>query len=310
MIPSLGFTGDCMEIMFKKPELEDREIFEKYLFACNYRGCERTFANVYLWHRFYHVSWAEVENTLVFLSEDEGERSYTFPMGPGDHRKALEALMEDCESRGVPFQMHCISAEEWEELEQLFPGRFQVEWSRDWSDYVYETEKMIRLSGRKYHGKKNHINQFKAAHPDWSYEPISDENVEDCFQMALDWRRDNGCEDDEEKNEEMCVSLNALRLHKELGLKGGLIRTEGKVVAFTLGAPISRDTFDVMIEKAYAEIRGAYPLINQQFLEHEVSGFTYVNREEDTGEEGLRQAKQSYHPVFMIEKGIVTRKDN
>ena len=126
--------------------------------------------------------------------------------------------------------------------------------------------------------------------------------------MALSWRNHNGCEDDPEKNQEMCVALNSLRLFKELHLKGGLLRVNGKVVAYTLGEPVSDDTFVVHIEKAYADIRGAYTMINQQFLEHEVKDYTYVNREEDTGDEGLRTAKLSYRPVFMVEKGIVTLK--
>ena len=84
--------------------------------------------------------------------------------------------------------------------------------------------------------------------------------------MALQWRIENGCEADEEKNAEMCVTLNSLRLYEELELTGGLLRVNGKVVAFTLGEEVSDDTFVVHIEKAFAEIQGAYPMINQQFV--------------------------------------------
>ena len=143
----------------------------------------------------------------------------------------------------------------------------------------------------------------------WSYEPITEDNVEECFQMALRWRNDNGCEEDEEKNAEMCVTLNALRLFKELELVGGLLRIDGEVVAFTIGEPVSADTFVVHIEKAFANIQGAYPMINQQFVEHECMDYQYVNREEDTGSEGLRKAKLSYRPVFLVEKGKVTEKE-
>lgn len=297
-----------MEIPFKKPELEDRETILRHLKAGSYKGCERTFANIYLWARFYDLVWAPVEGTVVFRSKFGGQYSYTYPAGSGDHRAAIEGILKECEEKGHPFALHGVSQKEYDELEQYFPGRFKVEWPRDVEDYVYETEKLIHLSGKKYHGKKNHINQFKAACPDWSYEPITDENVEECFQMALRWRELNGCEGDPEKNKEMCVALNSLRLFKELELKGGLLRAGGEVVAFTLGEPVSEDTFVVHIEKAYADVRGAYPLINQQFLEHEAADYTYVNREDDTGDEGLRKAKLSYHPVFMVEKGIVTLK--
>lgn len=298
-----------MEIPFKKPELSDREVLYPCLSARKFRNCEHTFANIYLWARFYNLVWAEIDGNVIFRTGTEGAYSYTYPAGPGDRKAAVELLLQDSREKNYPFQMHAVSPEEMAELEENFPGTFQVEWSRDSADYVYETEKLIRLSGKKYHGKKNHINQFKAEHPDWSYEAITDENVEECFQMALNWRRDNGCEDDPEKNSEMCVTLNSLRLFKELGLKGGLLRADRRVVAFTLGEPACEDTFVVHIEKAYADVRGAYPLINQQFLEHEASDYKYVNREEDTGDEGLRKAKLSYHPVFMAEKGIVTLKE-
>ena len=297
-----------MDITFKRPALEDRDTILKHLAERKLHGCERTFANVYLWARFYNEGWAEIEGTAVFRTGQGGAYSYTYPIGAGDRKKVVEMLMEDAKEKGYPFQLHAVSKGEMEELESYFPGKFNVEWPRDLEDYVYETEKLINLSGKKYHGKKNHLNQFKAAYPDWKYETITDENVEECFQMALSWRNHNGCEDDPEKNQEMCVALNSLRLFKELHLKGGLLRVNGKVVAYTLGEPVSDDTFVVHIEKAYADIRGAYTMINQQFLEHEVKDYTYVNREEDTGDEGLRTAKLSYRPVFMVEKGIVTLK--
>ena len=89
-------------------------------------------------------------------------------------------------------------------------------------------------------------------------------------------------------------------------LVGGILKVDGEIIAFTLGEPVCSDTFVVHIEKAFAEIQGAYPMINQQFVEHECQEYTYVNREEDTGAEGLRKAKLSYRPVFMVEKGRVT----
>lgn len=297
-----------MEIEFKRPVLEDREAVLKHLAERKLRGCERTFANVYLWARFYNLGWAEIMGTAVFRMGEEGAYSYTYPIGSGDRKAVIELLREDSREKGYPFRLHAISEGEWQELDQYFPGVFQIEWPRDVEDYVYETEKLIQLSGKKYHSKKNHINQFKATYEDWSYERITDDNVEECFQMALGWRNANGCEDDPEKNQEMCVALNSLRLYKELGLIGGLLRVDGEVVAFTLGEPVCDDTFVVHIEKARAEVRGAYTMINQQFLEHEVSSYTYVNREDDTGDEGLRQAKLSYKPIFMVEKGIATLK--
>jgi hypothetical protein len=134
------------------------------------------------------------------------------------------------------------------------------------------------------------------------------ENRDACFDMALEWRRENECETNSEKRAEICVTLNSLRLFEELGLKGGVLKIDEKVAAFTVGEEVAPDTFVVHIEKAYAEIQGAYPMINQQFVQHECETYQYINREEDTGSEGLRKAKLSYRPVFMVEKGKVKNK--
>lgn len=296
------------EINFKRPELEDKELISSYFKKYQSRSCERTFVNVFLWSRHYHVEFAVVDNALVFKEEDEG-LSFAYPAGePEDVKKALETLMEYSESKGAPFTLYNVTEEAFAQLDGWYPGEFEIEYKRDYADYVYESEKLATLSGKKLHSKRNHINKFKTVHEDWSYEPLTEDNIEECFQMALKWRTDNGCDDDEEKNAEMCVTLNSLRLFRELEYKGGLLRVDGEIVAFTLGEKLSDDTFVVHIEKAYAGVDGAYTMINQQFVEHECMDYKYVNREEDTGAEGLRKAKLSYKPVFLVEKGVVTRK--
>ena len=299
-----------MEISFKKIGLEDREQIDQYLKKKTYRSCELVFPNIYLWSRKYPTDFAVVEDALVFRGySDEGEPSVTFPAGePEQAHKAMDAMVEWFRAQGKELRMHLVQEQEFALLEEWYPGRFQIAYSRDIADYVYETEKLTTLAGKKLHGKRNHINKFKEGNPDWVSEPLGEANVEECFQMALKWREETGCEEDEEKRAEICVTLNALRLFRELNLKGGLLRTApgGEVIAFTIGEPLNADTFVVHIEKAFAEIQGAYPMINQQFVTHEAQDFQYVNREEDTGAEGLRKAKLSYHPAFLVEKGVVT----
>ena len=296
------------EVQFKRAQLEDKEIITRYFTNHTSRSCERTFANVFLWSRKYPVTWAIVEQTLVFKSEDEEHLAFAFPAGePENVKKALEVLMQYSAQRNVPFQMYNVTPEYYAQLEEWYPGRFQIEYVRDDADYVYESEKLATLSGKKLHGKRNHINKFKATYEGrWSYEKMTRDNVEDCFRMALKWREENGCEEDSEKRSEMCVTLNSLRLLEELELTGGVLRIDDEVVAFTIGEPICKDTFVVHIEKAFADVQGAYPMINQQFVEHECMNYRYINREEDTGSEGLRKAKLSYRPAFMVEKGYVT----
>ena len=294
-----------MEFNWKSIELSDKEIIQSYYRQEKSRNCEFTFANNYLWAPHYEIRYAIIDGMLVFLS-DEATFSVSFPLGQGNAKETIELLLSYFEEKGRPFKMHLVSPEQFARLEKWFPGKFQIAYNRDAADYVYESEKLITLSGKKLHGKRNHINKFKELYPDWSYEPITKENTAECIEMAQNWRVQNGCDENEEKSAEFCVTLNALKMREALELRGGLLRADGRVVAFTLGEPGGEDIFVVHIEKAYPDVQGAYPMINQQFVEHECAAYRYVNREEDTGAEGLRKAKLSYYPVMMLEKGMVT----
>lgn len=300
-----------LEFDFKRPQLEDKEVISHYFKHHTSRSCERTFVNVFLWARFYNVTFAIIEDTLVFKSEDENSFAFAYPAGePENVKKALDTLYQYSQERGVPFRLYNVTPDHFEQIEAWYPGRFQIEYNEDLADYVYESEKLCTLAGKKLHGKRNHINKFKSLYEGrWSYETMSGDNVAECFQMALKWRNQNGCDDDPEKNSEMCVTLNSLRLFRELELTGGILRVDGQIVAFTIGEPVCSDTFVVHIEKAFPDVQGAYTMINQQFVEHECMDYRYVNREEDTGDEGLRKAKRSYRPVFMVGKGVVTEKN-
>lgn len=294
-----------MDIIWKELENKDEEIIKHYYEMEPVRNCEFTFANNLLWAPFYGIRYAVVEDMLVFLSEEAGF-SVSCPLGKADLKKAVDTLTAYFKEKEKPFKMHLVSPVQFEKLEELYPGRFRIEYNRDTADYVYETERLVTLAGKKLHGKRNHINRFKETYPDWTYEKITDENVEECIAMAKEWREQNGCMEKGEKHNEFCVTLHALREMKELELQGGLLRAGGRVVAFSIGEPCGEDMFVVHIEKAFADVQGAYPMINQQFAEHEAAGYRYVNREEDTGAEGLRKAKLSYDPAFFMEKGLVT----
>lgn len=297
-----------MKLDFRKPTLDDKELIEQHYRLAGSRSCEDTFVNLYLWNGMYPTDFALYHDMMILKSARE-DFSFRFPKGPRGHlREALDAMALYSAEQGRPFRMDLVTPEQFSLLEELYPGRFEIAYDRDSADYVYEREKLAELSGKKYHGKKNHVNKFERTYSDWSYEPITDENVGDCVQAAMEWRKSNGCGGDDEKEMEFCVTLNSLRLMKELGLSGGCLRVNGRVVAFTIGEPLNGDTYVVHIEKALTDFEGAYTVINQQFVQREMEGFLYVNREDDAGDEGLRLAKLSYHPVFMVEKGVVTEK--
>lgn len=296
-----------MNINWKQIEITDKEIINYYYRMEQSRSCESTFANNFLWAPHYNIKYAIIEDMLVFRS-NEAKFSVGFPHGKGNLKTVIEILTAYFKEQDCPFKLHLVTKEQFERLEAIYPDTFQIAYDRDAADYIYESEKLITLSGKKLHSKRNHINKFKTEYPNWTYERITAENKEECYKMAEKWRVLSGCDDDKEKQKEFCVTLNALRFMEELDLVGGLIRVEGEVIAFTIGEKGNEDTFVVHIEKAFADIQGAYPMINQQFVENEASNYKYINREEDTGAEGLRKAKNSYYPVFLQEKGLVTKR--
>ncbi|MGN0132570.1 MAG: DUF2156 domain-containing protein [Lachnospiraceae bacterium] len=295
------------EFEWKKITEEEEDLFQEFYQKEQSRSCEHSFANNLLWAPFYGTKYCVIDGSLVFKSGRE-EMTVSFPVGKTNTKQVVEKLLVYFEEKQQPFCMHLVTPEQFERLEQMFPGKFQIAYERDAADYVYESEKLISLAGKKLHGKRNHINNFIKTYPDYRYERITEENKEECLAMAQEWRKQNGCDDDPEKSAEFCVTLRALKELEQLRLTGGLIRAGGQVVAFSIGEELCDDTFVVHIEKAYADIQGAYPIINQQFVLHEASKYRYINREEDTGAEGLRKAKLSYYPAFLQEKGTVTLK--
>lgn len=301
-----------MKIEWKEINMESRNILEPYYRYEQSKCCEISFANNYLWAPFYDMEYGIIKDMLVFITRGE-EPSVCIPFGKDEDsasnlKEVILELEEYFQEMGKKFRLHLVTEEKFALLEELFPNKYEIVYDRDSADYVYETEKMISLAGKKLHGKRNHINKFKENNPDWSYEPLSEENKEECLEMAEQWKEINLCEEKGEKHNEFCVTRRAVTEFESLGLKGGVLRDGKRIVAFTLGEALNDEMFVVHIEKAFADVQGAYPMINQQFLAHEAAEYRYVNREEDTGAEGLRKAKLSYYPVFLQEKGEVVLK--
>ncbi len=290
-------------MQFKEITLEDKAWINKYLKESGYRGCEFSFSTMMMWKEIYHGEVAEYQGTLCYRCHMSREPRYVyaFPAGNGDKKAAIEALMEIEKAQGRSFVLRGFEKKWVDWLKEQFPDTFRISASRDEWDYVYSVEHLSKLAGSKYHGKRNHIARFKD-HSEWHYEPMKKENIEECRLMSDRWYHAQLDIGNIAVLKERPVLNYALEHIKELDLKGGVLYRGDEVVAFTIGEIMSEDTFHVHIEKAYSDIQGAYPMINQQFVLHEMQGLLYINREEDDGVPGLRRAKESYHPVKMIEK--------
>ena len=292
-------------ISFKRVTIEDRELLNGYLLNNPYGNCDFAFSNIFMWRDTYKTAYAIVDGFLVLTSEG---RYYLMPIGDGDIKKALIHMINDAHRRGIPFKMLAVTPEMEMRLNEVMPGCLTFKENRDWSDYIYLSEDLITLKGKKLHAKRNHINRFMNDHPDFEYLEVASKDIPALAEMHEKWCEQNYERDNEEQWEEARAVKQALAHFDELGLKGGAIKAGGEVVAFTLGQPINNDTFGVQIEKALPDYAAAYSVINQCFARSNALSYKYINREEDLGIEGLRRAKLSYNPVRVLDKKIATLK--
>jgi hypothetical protein len=293
--------------IFKKITTSDRDLLKSYLDREHFYACDYSAGNLVLWSAAYETSYAVAEDTLFLRFRRNGVTYFTFPMGTRDIKAAFNWLRRYCAETGETLRMDLVEPEMFERIEAAFPGKYTVEYSRDNADYLYTAEALANFSGKRYHSKKNHVNEFMRTYPDWSYEPITDASTDECIAMGRAWCEENGCCTDHAKSVEMCVLIRALENRAALGLRGGFLRAQGRIVALALGERCG-DMLIEHFEKAFSDVPGAYPMICQQFVRHEAGDARYVNREEDMGIEGLRKSKESYRPAFLAEKGRLIEK--
>ena len=293
-------------MLIQSPCLENKDILDKYLRYNEYYGCEFSAANNILWSEYFKGQFTIIEDMIVFCKTENGLiNKMTFPIGNADKKKAFDAIADYFAENNLPFCMYLVEEEMFKLIEEWYPGKYRIKYNRDDADYLYEWDTLAYLKGKKLHGKRNHINRFLENYPDYEYEKINAHNWVECLELAKKWEENNANENQSMSYETNALSF-ALENREKLGLNGALIRIEGKVIAFTLGEPLKDDTYVVHFEKAYADIQGAYPMINREFVRRDLRGYKYINREEDMGIPGLRHAKTTYQPIRLIDKGTVT----
>lgn len=287
---------------FNEISIADKQNYESYLKVSGQRGCSFSFANVYLWGE---QQLCEAHGCMLTFSRFGKHFVYPYPLGNGDKRAAVEEIINHAKKRGIPCRFSGLLEKECAELEALFPNRFIFKCNRDSSDYVYNITDLATLKGKKYHAKRNHLNKFGAAHPNVTLEPLCKENVDMVKAMAADWFQNREVPEDDSFTLEKLALERVFRDYEALDLDSLVIIENGKALAFTLASRMSEDTFDVHFEKARMDVEGAYTAINNEFAKYISAKYPeirYLNREEDMGLEGLRKAKLSYYPEFMIEK--------
>ncbi len=291
-----------MNIEFKAVEISDRNRVLKYFENHKCPSLEYNFTTIFIWQKIFNTEIAEFDGCLLIKSGKHEKKSFLFPVGTGNEKNAIEFLFQYVKSQGYPLRFHSLMSEQKEFLETNFPDKFKFYEDRDSGDYVYSAESLRNLTGKKLASKRNHINRFIENHPEWEYIPMTPENMHEAMDMHVVWCDGLNCEDEPGLKDETCAVKRAFKYFKELELLGAMLKTKDGVCAFTMGDKLNDKTFLVHIEKAFADVQGAYPMINKQFVINAADGFEFINREDDTGDEGLRRAKLSYQPIEIIQK--------
>ncbi len=290
---------------FGEISINDKELFDKYIIQGNPQESELTFTNMFMWRKYYKFRYAVTAGFLCVVSAPEQGTPFAFaPIGSAGRDSFIEAVEEIREVfnlKGWSLEFKRVGENRLPYFEGVLNLSGNPVLDRDNSDYLYLAEELTNLTGKRFDGKRNHINRFKRKH-EFEYVNIDGSNLEECFRIMDEWCAERDCEEHRGLYCEKLANFELLENYGRLGCRGALIRVDGKYEAFTVGEMLNDDTAVIHIEKANGRVHGLYTLVNQQFCANEWQNAMYINREQDLGIEGLRKAKLSYNPVKIVNK--------
>ena len=292
-------------IDFKKLTPQAMVTIRPLLDLQEFRSCDFTIGGLYLWREFFKQEYAVIDGMLVCTAEyfDKG-RCYSYPVGNGDLCAAIRSIKADAEERGLPLRFCCIPEEAVVRLTEAVGRPYEAIDYRDWADYLYPFANFLGYHGKKLAGQRNHCNRFMREYPQYEYVPVSSENIGEARKFLISnehvFKKENPI-----SAEDYLRTLEALDHFELFGFTGGLLKVDGTTVGFTAGE-IVRDTLYVHIEKALAEYSGAYPMLAMLYARQmQSSGASFINREDDSGDPGLRYSKTEYRPCGMVNKFVI-----
>lgn len=292
-------------LSFRKIDISDKGWICELLSKSDFMGAEYSFANNMAWQRLSDSLITRYKDFYTVLMPDDDSYTFTFPAGVGNYAEMINLLREYSKAHGKACNIFGVTKEYLPFFEENFKGQYSVEYLDDSSDYIYLAKDLIELKGRKYHSKRNHLKKMDKY--SWSFSELSPKDFEECILFSANlYNQKDGYTDHSAIVEQYAIDT-FFRYYETLNLMGGVVRIDGKIVAFTIGERLNSNTVVVHIEKADTSFEGLYVLINNQFVKRFCgsASVTYVNREEDLGIEGLRKAKRSYNPVFQVDKHLI-----
>ena len=301
-----------MKLAFHPLTVGDREAVQAVTLHAGRRNCNYTFANLVGWQFWFHTEVCVLANAVVLRFNLDGNRAYMVCSAGELPGTLIEALLEDSGGNLTILGLEDDQAAALNGQNSKF--KIEANSRRNQYDYIYRRTVLAALQGGLLKAKRNHVNRFRAEHPNFEYQALTPELFEECRRLTAVWREEKGDNDNDNRWESETIDaehrvMETVFAHwDELGMIGGSIFVDGRMVAFTYGAAVTTDTIDVCVEKADRNVEGVFAIINQQFAEHLPEQYIYLNREEDMGLPGLRKAKLSYHPEILLTYNVVNVK--
>jgi hypothetical protein len=289
---------------FKPVSLDKRDFFVKHYERFPQVHSDNTFTNMVCWNHYAHYRFAFIEGNMVISTTIEGKTRYRSPIGPQNPDLLADVMnLAARSSDDLSFLILDPETKEW--IHGLYPElNFYPE--RKYFDYVYRTNDLAELPGKKFATIRHQLNQFQRnCSP--IVEPINEDNIGDVQNFLDQWCDWKDCDSDPMLANEKEAVLFALSHYIELQLSGLAIRVEGKIGAIALFEGLNTDTALVHFEKGLPECKGIYRAINAETAKFLSKDYAYINRESDMGIEGIREAKMRYHPAHMVEANFIGR---
>ncbi len=295
-------------LQFRPVTLTDQSLLREHTMLFCGKNCDLNFMNIFSWSVLYQTEISQWNNHLIFRFKADGHNAYMGIFAPDDLQDILEILIDESERSNHPFLLMGVDEGLIPDIEKTKPGYFVYEYDRDYCDYIYARKSLETLAGKKLQPKRNFVNRFRKAYPDYTYRELRKEDFDACLALDKQWIQHEDLNHRKADEEERTSMQRVFNNWDELDGTGGAIFIGKELIAFTYGAPINDCVFDVCVEKANPEYEGSYATINKEFVTHLPQQYTLINREEDLGLEGLRKSKLSYHPEILLKKYAVMAK--
>lgn len=289
-------------LLFKPLTLGDKELFDKYVKPYNFETCEYSFTNLFIWRIGCDIQYTFIGDCLIIKKTDfDGSSHLMQPLkyNKKDLKHIVDILIEYKKEFQLDYLFKDVEENFVNDLIEIYGSQLEITEDRDNFDYIYESQKLISLSGKKLHGQKNHYNNF-IKNNNFRYEPITHQIIDECIVSANRWCRERSCKG------YLLYELKAieelLKNCDKLDFIGMVVFVDDKLSAFTIGEQVNDKMAIIHIEKADPDINGLYNFINKTFVEDNFSNVALINREQDLGIEGLRNAKEALKPITMAKK--------